>query len=163
MSQLAELNFGTLLHDWEDPRVADFVNGLDLVKSAAARSPGFVWRMSDDEMGAAQTDPEGPFGDNPRIAATLSVWEDAQSLENFVWNTVHRQYYERRAEWYAALGNSHLVMWWVPEGHKPSVAEGMYRFRHLETQGDSDEAFGWKWLKEAQLWQTRSCSHVAAE
>ncbi len=160
---LAELNFGTLRHDWDDPRVQGFVDGLDLVNGAAARSQGFVWRLPDDEMEAVQTDPEGPFGDNPRIAATLSVWEDGASLDRFVWNTVHRQYYERRAEWYDAIGNANLVMWWVPVGHRPSVAEGMARFRHREAHGDSDEAFGWEWLTEARLWRVRNCSGVAAE
>lgn len=159
---LAEFNFGTLRYGWDDPRSQDFVNGLDLVNAAAARSPGFVWRLSDDAMEAAQTDPKGPFGDNPNIAATLSVWEDGESLDRFVWNTVHRQYYERRAEWYEFIGNSHLVMWWVPAGHHPSVGEGMERFRHQQTHGDSDHAFGWAWLKDARLWKERRCDHAPA-
>lgn len=156
---LAELNFGTLLHDWDDPRVKGFVDGLDLVNGLAARSPGFVWRLSDDDMDHAQNDPAEAFGGDPRIASTLSVWEDVASLEHFVWNTVHRQFYERRAEWFAAMGNSHLVMWWVPVGHRPSVAEGLDRWRHREAHGDSDHAFGWKHLAAAKLWKDRGCGH----
>jgi Domain of unknown function (DUF3291) len=160
---LAELNFGTLRHDWDDPRVRDFVEGLDLVNSIAERSPGFVWRLPDDQMEAAQTDPSGPFGDNPRVAATLSVWQDAESLDDFVWNTVHRQFYERRTEWYGAIGNSNLVMWWVPMGHRPGVEEGMERFRLLSEIGNSDDAFNWAWLEQARQWRVKNCSGVAAE
>ena len=160
---IAELNLGVLRHDWDDPRVKDFVDGLGLVNGVAARSPGFVWRLDDDAMEAAQTDPEGPLGGNPRTASTLSVWEDVASLEAFVWNTVHRRFYERRAEWYDAVESVRFVMWWVPEGHRPDIAEGMTRFRHLEAHGESDHAFGWKHLEDAQLWKTRGCSAMAAE
>lgn len=156
--QLAELNFGTLKHGWDDPRTKDFADGLDLVNGIAAQSPGFIWRMPDDDMGLVQNDPLGPFGDNRQIASTLSVWRDVASLENFVWNTVHRQFYLRRHEWYDVIGNSHLVMWWVPDGHLPDVAEGMARSVHRRDHGDSDHAFGWSWLKDAQLYKTKACA-----
>ncbi|MFN3822964.1 MAG: DUF3291 domain-containing protein [Pseudorhodobacter sp.] len=160
---LAEFNFGTLRHDWDDPRIKGFVDGLDLVNGLAARSPGFVWRLSDEDMDQAQTDGGGVFGDNPRIASTLSVWENVESLEHFVWNTVHRQFYARKAEWYDAIGNGNLVLWWVPAGHRPDLAEGMARWQHREANGDSDHAFGWSYLKEARLWQSHGCTQTAAE
>lgn len=160
---LAELNLGVLRHDWDDPRVQAFVDGLDLVNGVAERSAGFVWRMTDDDMEAAQNDPDGALGGNPRMASSLSVWEDAGSLEQFVWNTVHRQFYDRRAEWFDAVESLRLVMWWVPEGHRPDMAEAMARFRHLEDNGDSDHAFGWSHLNDARLWQTHQCSQTAAE
>ncbi len=146
---LAELNFGTLRYDWDDPRVRDFVDGPDLVNSLAERSPGFVWRLTDDAMAVEQTGPNGAFGVNPRVASTLSVWVDAGALARFVWNTVHKQFYARRAEWYDAVGNSNLVLWWVPEGHRPSMAEGLSRHRQLLTHGPSETAFGWDWVKPA--------------
>ena len=160
---IAELNLGVLRYDWDDPRVKDFVDGLDLVNGVAERSPGFVWRMDEEAMGTAQNDPAGALGGNPRMASTMSVWEDVASLETFVWNTVHRRFYERRAEWYDAVETPRLVMWWVPEGHRPDITEGMERFQHLEAHGDSDHAFGWSYLKEAQLWRVRNCNAMAAE
>ena len=42
---LAEFNIGTLKHDWDDPRVADFANNIDRVNAIAQRSPGFVWQF----------------------------------------------------------------------------------------------------------------------
>jgi hypothetical protein len=158
---LAELNFGELRYDWDDPRVRNFVDNLDMVNGLAAQSPGVVWRLSDDDMDAAQTSAGGAFGGNLRMASTLSVWQDAASLEHFVWNTVHRQFYAQRAEWYDAVGNSNLVMWWVPVGHRPTVAEGLARHAHLRAHGPSDDAFGWAWLKDAQLWRQRACTQNA--
>lgn len=144
---LAEFNLGILKHDWDDPRVADFVNGLDLVNGIAARSPGFVWRMPDDQMEAAQLDPDGPLGARPRLAATLSVWEDAASLEHFVWKTVHKRFYDRRDEWYDVTDALRMVLWWVPAGQLPDIKEAMERFTHLDANGDSAHAFRWKYLK----------------
>ena len=159
---LAELNLGVLRHDWDDPRTADFANGIGPVMALADRAKGFIWRLSDADMEAAQLDPTGPLGGNPRVASTMSVWQDVASLEDFVWNTVHRQFYERRAEWYdLAKQGVRFVMWWVPEGHIPTIQEGVERLRHFETHGDSDHAFGWKHLKDATLWKTHGCSHAA--
>ncbi|WP_226780554.1 DUF3291 domain-containing protein [Oceaniglobus trochenteri] len=146
---IAEFNVGILSHDWDDPRVADFVNGLDLVNRVAARSPGFVWRLGDDDMEAAQNDVAGVLGGNPRTASTLSVWRDVPSLEHFVWNTVHKRFYDRRHEWYDMGAVLRLVMWWVPEGHRPTIAEAKARFDLLDRDGPSDRAFGWSWLKRA--------------
>ena len=146
---LAEFNLGVLRHDWDDPRIKDFADGLDLVNGVAARSPGFVWRLGDDAMEVAQTDPEGPLGGNPRTASTLSVWESVEALEHFVWNTVHKRFYDRKGEWYDPTDALRLVMWWVPDGHRPTIAEAMDRFDHLQTHGDSDHAFGWAHLKRA--------------
>ncbi len=86
-------------------------------------------------MEAAQNDLDGPMGGNPRSASTLSVWESVETLEYFVWNTVHRQFYARKAEWYDAVESLHFVMWWVPAGHRPTIDEAMAKFRHLDDSG----------------------------
>lgn len=158
---LAEFNLGILKYDWDDPRVQGFVDGLDAVNGVAQRSPGFVWMLGGEEMEAAQLDPTGPLGGNPRAASTLSVWEDVASLERFVWTTVHKRFYDRKAEWYDEDDSLRLVMWWVPVGYRPSVHDAMVRFRHLETHGDSDFAFGWSHLTAAELWRTKQCGELA--
>ncbi|MEM9968664.1 MAG: DUF3291 domain-containing protein [Pseudomonadota bacterium] len=154
---LAEFNLGELKYDWDDPRVKGFVDGLDVVNRVAMRSDGFIWMLGPDEMEAAQNDPKGPLGGNPRIASTLSVWRDAASLEHFVWNTIHKRFYDRKAEWYDAVESLRLVMWWVPHGHYPTVFEAMDRFRHLQSHGETQHAFGWRLLEDAELWRTKVC------
>ena len=92
----------------------------------------------------------------------LTVWEDVASLENFVFNTVHKQFYDRRAEWFEIMEPAHFVMWWVPVGHRPTLDEAMARLTHLRDKGDSDQAFGWRYLKDqATLWQAKSCVEAA--
>lgn len=160
--QLAELNIGRLLAPTHDPRVAEFMGALDRVNGLGKRMPGFVWMMEGSgEPGTGNT--ENAIGDDAQFVANLTVWESVETLEAFVWNTVHRQFYERRQEWFEVLGAMHFVMWWVPRGHRPTLDEGLARLEHLRAQGASDHAFGWEWLKEARLWRSRTCNGVAAE
>ena len=159
---LAELNVGRLIAPTDDPRVAEFMANLDRVNGLGKRSPGFVWMMEGSgEPGTGNT--ENKIGDDPQFVANLTVWQDVSSLEHFVWNTVHRQFYERRQEWFEVLGQMHFVMWWVPEDCRPTLDEALERLEHLQTHGASDHAFDWRWLEEAQLWKRRQCTEIAAE
>jgi hypothetical protein len=147
ITHLAQLNIGRLVADTDDPRVAPFMKALDAVNGIGKRSPGFVWMMEGSgEPGTGNT--EAKIDGDPRFVANLTVWEDAASLEAFVWKTVHRQFYARRAEWFEVLGEMHFVMWRVAPGHRPTLDEGLARLAHLRAHGDSDHAFGWAYLKE---------------
>lgn len=159
---LAQLNVGRLVAETDDPRVAEFMAALDRVNGLGKRMLGFVWMMEGSgEPGTGNT--ETKIGGDPRFVSNLTVWESVSALEHFVWNTVHRQFYERRTEWFEVLGDRHLVMWWVPEGHRPSLEEGLDRLAHLRAHGESDHAFGWAYAKDARLWREKACSAVAAE
>lgn len=159
---LAELNIGRLVAEPGDPRIAEFMDALDRINGMGKRMPGFVWMMEGSgEPGTGNT--ENNIGDDARFVANLTVWEDVETLEAFVWNTVHRQFYERRQEWFEVLGDMHFVMWWVPTGHRPTLDEALARLEHLKTHGASDHAFGWDHLPEARLHKTRACGAMAAE
>lgn len=159
---LAELNIGRLLAPTDDPRVADFMANLDRVNGLGKRVPGFVWMMEGSgEPGTGNT--EAKIGGDPQFVSNLTVWEDVASLETFVWKTVHKQFYDRRAEWFEVMGEMHFVMWWVPAGHRPTLDEALEKLAYKQEYGDSDAAFGWSYLKEAQAWKTHGCAQVAAE
>ncbi|WP_066704095.1 DUF3291 domain-containing protein [Celeribacter ethanolicus] len=159
---LAELNIGRLVAPTDDPRVAEFMGALDRINGMGKRMPGFVWMMEGSgEPGTGNT--ENNIGDDPQFVANLTVWEDVQSLEHFVFNTVHKQFYDRRAEWFELMADQHFVMWFVGEGHKPTLAEAMERLAYKQKHGDSDQAFGWSYIKEATLFREKSCRPIAAE
>jgi hypothetical protein len=159
---LAELNVGHLIAPTDDPRVAGFMAALDRINGLGKRMPGFVWMMEGSgEPGTGNT--EAKIGGDPQYVSNLTVWEDVASLEQFVWNTVHRQFYDRRKEWFEVLGAMHFVMWWVPEGHRPTLDEALERLDHLRAHGPTDHAFGWAHLKDAELSRQRNCAGMAAE
>ena len=100
---------------------------------------------------------ENAIGEDPQFVANLTVWEDAPSLERFVWGTIHKQFYDRRADWFEVLGEQHFVMWWVPAGHRPSLDEGLARLECLKSEGPGADAFGWAELADAAQWRDVSC------
>ena len=161
-THLAELNVGRLLAPTDDPRVADFMGALDRLNGLGKRMPGFVWMMEGSGMpGTGNT--EAKLDNDPRYVSNLTVWDSVAALEHFVWNTVHRAFYARRQARFEVLGRMHFVMWWVPVGHRPSLDAALARLDHLRAKGDTDHAFGWTYLKEAQLWKTHGCRQGMAE
>lgn len=137
---LAQVNIGRLLAPIEDPRIDGFRNALDAVNAIAERSPGFVWRMKDEGGNATDivVDP-----DDSKLIANMSVWESRESLEHFVFNTVHKKFYTRRAEWFDVMGTQHFALWWVHVGHQPTLDEARKRIAMREAYGDTEDAFGW--------------------
>ena len=107
------------------------------------------------EPGTGNT--EACIDGDPQFVSNLTVWTDVESLEKFVWGTVHKKFYERREEWFEVMDDMHFVMWWVPEGHEPTLEQALEKLEHRKAHGDSDEAFGWDWLKAAKMHKTHGC------
>lgn len=151
---LAELNIARPRYDLDDPRIADFVDNLDRINGLAERSPGFVWRL----VGEGDNATDITLPNEPDAIVNLSVWESADHLERFVWNTVHKKFYQRRAEWFPVMEKPHFVMWHVEEGHHPHVSEAAVRLAHLREHGSSEFAFGWDGLPHLKQWLNERCA-----
>ncbi len=151
---LAQLNVGKLRYNQDDPRVADFMSNLDRINAVAERTPGFVWRLQDESGNATSI----VAFDDPKLLVNLSVWENPQALEQFVWQTVHKQFYVRRGEWFEVMDKMHFVMWWIEPGHLPTTVEARERLEHLWAHGTSDYAFGWEHLQNVELWKQARCA-----
>ncbi len=137
------------------PRAAGFTDNVARINQLAERSPGFVWRLLDE-----QRDDEGRNAvcDSASTVMTLSTWESPVHLEQFVWNTVHKQIYNGKDQWFSHMESHHLVMWWVKAGHQPGLVEARERLDHMDAQGNSDFAFGWAHLPHVKLWQEQRCA-----
>ena len=143
---LAELNIAMPKFHLDDPRIADFMHNLERVNRLAERMPGFVWRFVEEPEGHPE---HQPIPWDTQIV-NLSVWERPEDLEHFVWNTLHKTFYDRKAEWFEAMEAHHFVMWEVPEGHHPTLLEAKERLDHLDAHGNTDFAFGWSHLQTMQ-------------
>lgn len=152
--RLAQLNIGYARHPLDDPRMADFMNNLDRINALAERSPGFVWRLQDESGNATGIGFGGP---DPRLIHNMSVWESAEALEKFVWQTAHKRFYQRKAEWFDPHAGPYFVMWWIEDGHIPTTEEARERLEHLRAHGPSEFAFGWESLPNVKLWMSQRC------
>jgi hypothetical protein len=152
-THIAQLNIGRFRYPTDDPRMAPFMANLDRMNALAERSEGFVWRLKDESNNATAIRP----ANDPTMAVNLSVWESVEALERFVWATAHKQFYNRKGDWFEKLSTPHFVMWPIPAGRVPGLAEAMQRLEHLRSRGDSDFAFGWSHLAHIKLWMSRKC------
>lgn len=144
MQELAQINIARLVAPKDDPSVADFMSNLDRINGLGKRADGFVWIM-EGEPGRGNT--EVYLNGDPRMITNLTVWRDVQSLWNFAHLTLHKQFMARRAEWFEPPKGPSFVMWWVPKGHRPTLAEAMTRLDLLTQNGASEEAFDWAYAR----------------
>ena len=145
---LAQFNIARIKYPLDDPRMADFVGNVARVNALADGIEGFVWRLADASGNAMGMQ---VYGD-PRVLPNLTVWENVEALERFVWKTVHSRFYGRRAEWFEHI-ETPLVLWHIPAGHKPAMAEGVERLEYLKAHGPSEYAFGWSDMPQAHHWK----------
>ena len=134
---LAQVNIGLLRAPIEDPIMEDFRSQLDAINALADRSPGFVWRLQTEDGNAMAI---RPFADE-RMAINMSVWESVESLQQFVYGSAHVGPLRDRKQWFEPIEGPILVLWWIPVGHIPTVAEAQERLRRLKERGPSPEAF----------------------
>lgn len=136
---LAQLNIASMKEPLESPGMADFVANLERINALAENSPGFVWRLQDEAGDATAI---RPFGE--QVLVNLSLWQDVESLSDYVYKSAHSEMLKRRNEWFSRLGEAHMVLWWVPAGHLPDVQEAAERLRLLRESGPTGEAFSFR-------------------
>jgi heme-degrading monooxygenase HmoA len=139
---LAQLNIGRIRGPMDSPIMADFVARLDAVNALADAAPGFVWRLQTEDGNATAIRPY----DDDRIAVNMSVWESADALHAFVYRGDHIEVMRRRREWFERMEDAYVVLWWVPAGHRPSVAEAVARLEALRRDGPTPHAFTFRRL-----------------
>jgi hypothetical protein len=155
MKHLAQVNIGRVRGGPDDPRMKDFYSNLARVNALAERMPGFVWRLK-DASGTSAIDLRWP-GD-PTMNVNMSVWESAEALGTFVFQTVHRNIYARKHEFFDMPETPTVVLWWVDAGHLPTLEEAKERLEHYIAKGASEFAFGWADLPSAKIWQKKRCA-----
>ncbi|HCT75363.1 MAG TPA: DUF3291 domain-containing protein [Micromonosporaceae bacterium] len=135
---LAQLNIARLRFALDTSELKDFVDALPEINALAEKSPGFVWRLQDESGDATHV--ENPFGEG--VIVNLTLWESVEALRAYVYHSPHMAYLRRRREWFDHAGiEAHLVLWWVPVGHTPTLDEAAERLDDLVTNGTSQRAF----------------------
>lgn len=138
---LAQLNIAHMRAPIDSAELAEFVALLEPINALADAAPGFVWRLKESEADPTATVVHD-YGDMMLI--NFSVWESMESLWDYVYRSPHLGVLRRRREWFLRAMEPYMVMWWVPDGQIPSLAEGMERLERLRTGGPGPEAFTFK-------------------
>ena len=134
---LAQINIGRLIAPIDDPKIAEFVSQLDPINALADGAPGFVWRLQSTSGNATDI----AYNDDPFMIVNMSVWESIEALRDYAYRSDHISVFRDRAKWFEKMDKPNYCLWWVLEGHRPTVAEGRERLERYQTHGASPYSF----------------------
>ena len=135
---LAQINIAKMLEPIDSTLLADFVAQLDEINALGEASEGFVWRFKDETGNATNVQ---PFA-NPMIIVNMTVWESVESLKNFTYKSDHVRVFRERRKWFDPnFDLPNLAMWWIEEGHIPTLEEAQSKIYQLHEFGASEEVF----------------------
>jgi hypothetical protein len=150
MAQLALFNVARGREALEHPVMDDFRNALDRVNAKAEASPGFVWRWIESEAVGGDGDGDGlnrgkadyaRDETDPNLLLNLSVWESVETALAYVYAGMHGGFLKARERWFVEMEGPHVVAWWIPRGHVPTISEAFARLDMLAKRGATAEAF----------------------
>lgn len=135
--ELAQVNISRLLAPLDSPLLADFVAALEPVNAVADQATGFIWRLQTEDGDATAV----RIFDDEWLIINMTVWTSVETLSDFVYDVAHRPVMSRRREWFERPAEAMTALWWVPAGHRPTVAEAEERLKHLRRNGPTPTAF----------------------
>lgn len=135
--QLAQLNIADAKFETDADQMTGFTGRVDAINALADRAPGFIWRMVDDgpEDGALSLRMEG------HALVNMSVWENIESLFNFVYRTAHTKVMQGKRDWFTSIPREHMVLWWIEHGHIPDLDQAKAKLDLIRANGPSPDAF----------------------
>lgn len=134
---LAQINIAQAKADMDGEIMRGFVQRLDEINALADAASGFVWRLQTEDGDATAL----RVFDDAMLIINMSVWEDIESLKNYVFKSLHVELIRDREAWFNKLGAAHQALWWVPAGHIPTVEEARAKLDHIRAHGPSPEVF----------------------
>jgi len=132
--QLAQINVARLMASLDSPQLAGFATRIAEINTLAEGSDGFVWRLKES------SDP----APDPTLLVNISVWRDVDALFQYVYQSLHKDLFAQRKGWFSSYGKAHMALWWIAAGHQPSEAEAFAKLAHLQTHGETAQAFSFK-------------------
>jgi Domain of unknown function (DUF3291) len=142
MYSLAQVNIARTLAPLDDPLMAEFVARLDEVNALADKSPGFIWRLQTPDGNATAV----KAYNDPLIIFNMSVWTTLNDYSNYVYSSesLHREVMKQRRRWFQRFDGPYTALWWIPQGHIPTVEEAKERLEYLRIHNETVYAFSIK-------------------
>ena len=133
---LAQLNIAKMKYPIDSDDMSEFVDNLDRINALAEQSSGYVWRLQTDEGDARGID---LFGSD--VLVNMSLWQDVESLHQYVYKTAHAEVMSRRKEWFDRMTEAYTVLWWIPDDRYPTLEESAEKLELLKLKGPTEGAF----------------------
>jgi hypothetical protein len=75
------------------------------------------------------------------MIVNMSVWTDVEALRAYVFGPMHIEIMRQRRAFFTPLESAYAVLWWVPQGHIPTLDEAKERLDLLDAEGPTPRAF----------------------
>jgi hypothetical protein len=150
MPRLAFTTFGVLHETYDHPQSKGFIDRIGETYAAADRSDGFITRSRRDISTWTHSWGEyvcPRFIDSTlqsRIAQTLSLWVDIESVFAYSYAAYHAEGMKQRKEWFRDPEYPNYAAWWVDDDATPTFAEATARLERLHECGSTPYAFSFK-------------------
>ena len=144
---------------FKETRHSEYNQGFNdrnpFVYVSAENSPGFVDR-SGQSWKRDHADRNRDWGDrnvSPRFlttgahgdtAATLSLWDDVESVYAFTYAGFHSEVLKMRDDWFSKGDYPAYVAWWIADDESPIQADGAERLERLHDNGPTAYTFDFK-------------------
>ncbi|APV40056.1 hypothetical protein PFAS1_12115 [Pseudomonas frederiksbergensis] len=138
MAVLAQFDLVQPRYRKDNPLMTGFYESVRYVNNLAEQHPGFIWR----ELNEDQTLLDELWGEG--YLYTLSLWKSPEALKDFLYKTPHNEFRKRGGEWFIPITKPRVVLWWVDEGHTPTLSEAHQKMQILYELGPSHQAFDLK-------------------
>jgi len=137
---LAQINIAKMKAPIDSPLMAEFVENLDTINSLAENSNGFIWRLKDESNNASSI----KIYDDEFLIVNMSVWENAESLLHFVYQSDHVEIFKKRRKWFEQMKEMHMALWYTSTDTLPSVTDAIERLDFLRLNGETPFSFTFK-------------------
>ena len=135
--QLAQVNIAQAKAEMDTDTMQGFMSRLDEINAIADKASGFVWRLQSNDGDATSI----RVFDDPLLLVNMSVWDDIDSLKNYVYKSLHVELIRDREAWFDKMSAMHQALWWIPSGHIPSTQEAKDKLESLRENGPNQDAF----------------------
>ena len=161
MAKLVLYTFAIFQQPRDHEQNQSFHDRNPFVYVSAENTPGFVdraglsWKRNhadrNRDWGVWDVSPRFlTNGDHQNTAATISMWDDVESVYAFTYYGFHAEVLKKREDWFVKGEWPAFVCWWTGDDASPTRAEGAQRLEHLHDNGPTPHAFDFKAPFDAQ-------------
>ncbi len=134
---LAQINIALAKEEMDSEIMHGFVSRLDEINAEADKADGFVWRLQSDQGDSTAI----RVFDEPLLLVNMSVWESVEAMKDFVYKSGHVELIRDRHAWFNKYVDAHQALWWIPEGHIPTIEEAKEKLEAIQKDGPKAAAF----------------------
>jgi hypothetical protein len=141
---LAQMNIAWMHGVMTDAVMSGLAGRIEEIYHLADQSTGFVWRLPSSAITPETLEPFElifPGFQRDNLFYNMSVWKTVDDLRAYTFASTHAELLHERHQWIDRIAGASNVLWWIAPDTRPTIAESVDRWRHLQSHGPTPHAF----------------------